>query len=276
MHPFLFEIAGYKVPSYPVMMALGYVGALWAVMRLTSSKSLEGVKVDRWQAWDLFIVMLVSSIIGAKIGHTLFEAPGHERADGTIIESLGELLKEDPLHWLRLAEGGYVWYGGMIGALLCAVIYFRRRPQLDAWQYSDMFTPAIMMGAFIGRLGCFMAGCCYGQATDASWGVQFPTSKVHVHPTQLYDSFIALCLFALLFWRFDRRKFSGESIALLLICYPLLRASTEFLRGDADRGSFGALSTSQTLSIPLLIIGIGLYVWRRKVGQISHAKVEAA
>jgi len=267
MYPYLFEIADIKIPSYPVMMALGYVAALWVLMRLASSKSVTNANVDRWQVWDLFIVMLVSSILGSKIGHTLFEAPGHKTADGAVINSLAELLKEDPFHWLRLAEGGYVWYGGMVGALSCALIYFRKRPQLDAWQYSDVFAPAIMVGAFVGRLGCYMAGCCYGVATDASWGVKFPTSDHAVHPTQLYDSFIGLSLFLLLFWRFDRRKFVGENIALLLIAYPFLRATTEAFRGDADRGSFGLLSTSQTISIPLLLIGLYIYWKRLKASQ---------
>jgi len=266
MFPTLIEIAGYKLPSYPVMMALGYAAALYVIMRLCASSTLKDAHVERWQAWDLFIVMVVSSIIGAKIGHTLFEAPGHLRADGTEIQSLSELLREDPLHWLRLAEGGYVWYGGMIGALSCAVIYFRKRPKLDAWQYSDIFTPAIMVGAVIGRLGCFMAGCCYGEPTEAAWAVNFPTSKSPVHPTQLYDATVAAILFAVLYWKFERRTFIGQNIALLLIGYPILRATTEIFRGDADRGSFGLLSTSQTLSIPLLLIGLWIYYTRQKRG----------
>jgi phosphatidylglycerol:prolipoprotein diacylglycerol transferase len=269
MHPYLFEIFGTKIPSYPVMMALGYATALWVLMRLASSDSAKNTTVERWQVWDLFIVMVVSSILGSKIGHTLFEAPGHKTEDGLLINSLWELLREDPFHWLRLAEGGYVWYGGMLGALSCAVIYFRKRPQLDAWHYSDLCAPSIMVGAFVGRLGCYMAGCCYGVATDVAWAVKFPSSKHAVHPTQLYDSLIGLTLFLILYWRFKRRKFVGENIAILLIAYPFLRASTEALRGDADRGSFGFLSTSQTISIPLLLIGVFIYIRRKQAGQIA-------
>ncbi len=272
MRPILFEILGFGVPSYSVFMGLGYVAALWVLMRLATVGKIwgaddtpsDGTSPHRGQVWDLFIVMVVSSIIGSKLGHTLFEAPGHLDDDGNKIESLGELLAADPLHWARLGEAGYVWYGGMITCLAVAAFYFWRRPKLDPWDYSDLFAPAIMAGAFVGRLGCFMAGCCYGQPTDLPWGVTFPTSSSHVHPTQLYDCTVALVLGFILFRRYPVRKFRGECIALLLICYPVLRSLTEAFRGDADRGSFGALSTSQWLSIPLLLIGVAMYVHRSR------------
>ena len=246
------------IPTYPVMMVLGYVAGLWVIMRLASKDEI----VERAQAWDLFIVMVVASVMGAKMGHTLFEAPGHELSDGSKATSLIQLLKDDPLHWARIGEGGYVWYGGMVGALSTAVFYFWRRPHLNAWRYSDLFAPAIMAGAVVGRLGCFLAGCCYGKVTDVAWGVNFPRVAGAVHPTQLYDASVALVLAVVLFWRYPKRGFDGANIALLLMLYPVLRATTEIFRGDADRGLFGPLSTSQWISIPLLIIGLVMYLKR--------------
>ena len=261
MRPILFDFFGFGVPSYSVAMVLGFAVALWVLFRLTprGPAASEG-GLERGQVWDLFIVMVVSSVLGSKIGHTLFEAPGHVGPDGEKISSFAELIVVDPLHWARLGEAGYVWYGGMIGALAVATFYFWRRPHLNAWLYSDLFAPAIMAGAAVGRLGCFFAGCCYGQPTDSPLGVQFPKTSSPVHPTQLYDSTIAFVLAVVLYLNFRRRRFEGQNIALLLIAYPILRSLTEAVRGDADRGSIGPLSTSQAISLPLLLVGLGMYI----------------
>ncbi len=257
MRPVLFKLFGYSVDSYAALMILGYLAALGVI--LVAAKGRND-KIDRPQAWDLYIVMVISSVLGAKFGHVFFEASAHKREDGTPIEGVIDLLRWDWMHPLRIGEAGYVWYGGMIGALLIAVIYFKRRPHLNAWVYADCFAPAIMVGAAVGRTGCFLAGCCYGVATDAPWGVQFPGQVHPVHPTQLYDALVAITLGGLLLWRFARRRFDGENIAFLLMSYPPLRATTEIFRGDPERGAFGPLSTSQGLSIPLFLIGLALYV----------------
>ena len=175
-----------------------------------------------------------------------------------------ELLKDDPWHWLRLDDPGYVWYGGMLGGLITAVFYFRSRPHLNPWLYADAFTPAIMTGAAIGRVGCFLGGCCYGVETELPWGVTFPRMDHPVHPTQLYDATIAAILGVGLLYRFRHRRFDGEAIAILLMAYPLFRALTESVRGDPERGFLGPLSTSQLISIPLFMIGLGIYVWRAR------------
>jgi len=289
MWPTLFEIGGFRVSSYAALMVLGYGAALAVVFSLARSATREaddgrtfasgpgprGGGLEPAQVFDLFIVMLVSSILGAKLGHVLFEAPGHIYCatdldpcpieDQRVVESLAELLRVDPWHAFKLAEGGYVWYGGLIGALLTAVVYFRRRPELDALTYSDAFAPAIMIGASVGRVGCFLSGCCYGVPSDVPWAVAFPaTDGVPVHPTQLYDATFAAAFGAFLLLRFPRRRFAGENIALLLIGYPIARFATEAFRGDPERGSLGPLSTSQAISIVVVVAGVAMMVWARR------------
>jgi phosphatidylglycerol:prolipoprotein diacylglycerol transferase len=260
MYPILFHAFGVPMYSYAVLMVAGYLAALGLLFWMSPKQAAPDTGgLERPQVWDLFIVMVVSSIIGSKIGHVAFEAGAHEG-----VSSVWELLQKDPWHAFRLGEPGYVWYGGMIGALLTAAVYFRNRPHLDAWQYSDAFAPAIMAGASVGRLGCFLAGCCYGEPTDAAWGVWFPQLSGPVHPTQLYDSLAAGTLAIFLLWRFHRRRFVGENIALLLMLYPVARATTELFRGDPERGAFGPLSTSQLLSIPLFLVGAWFYFKRRQ------------
>lgn len=211
--------------------------------------------------------MTVSSILGSKVGHTLFEAPGHLTEDGTKIESLWQLLRYDPWHWLRLGESGHVWYGGMLGALLVAVFYFRRRPHLSAPMISDAFAAAITAGAVPGRLGCFLAGCCHGRPSTSVFAVQFPKLPGPVYPTQLFDASVALVLTIFSLWLFRRRRFDGQVISLLLMGYSTFRFASEIFRGDEDRGRILVLSTSQFLSIPLFLAGLLLYLYlsRRKL-----------
>ncbi len=277
MFPVLFEIPGFelfgeafgstKIYSYAALMALGYLAGLLVTYYIAPKKAAPGTGgLERPQVWDLWIVMLISSLIASKFGHVLFEAEAHEG-----VNSLMELMEQDPLHAFRLGEPGYVWYGGMIGALTTAFVYFKRRPHLDAWLYADAAGPGIMIGAAVGRLGCFLAGCCHGVPTDMPWGVWFPQLSGPVHPTQMYDSLVAGAIGAFLLWRFSRRRFKGENLAFLLLMYPLARASTEIFRGDAERGAFWALSTSQWLSLPLFAIGIYLYWKRSRVAEDPDA-----
>jgi len=280
MWPTLFEVGGVRVASYAVLMVLGYAAALGVVLALArgaSTRSRAGGLTGA-QAWDLFVVMLVASILGAKLGHVLFEAPGHVTEDGRTIESLGQLLAEDPWHVLRLGEGGYVWYGGLIGALVTAVVYFRRRPELNGLLFSDAFAPAVMVGAAFGRVGCFLSGCCYGQPTDLPWGLAFPaTDGVPVHPTQIYDATFAAAFGGFLLWWFPRRRFDGENIALLLVGYPIARFITEAFRGDPERGSIGPFSTSQLISIFVLAAGVALYAAaRRRAGDPGEPRESMA
>jgi phosphatidylglycerol:prolipoprotein diacylglycerol transferase len=270
VHPIAFELFGFPVPSYSVLMVLGYAAALAVLWRLVPAGpgEIDDGGLHRVQVWDLFVVMVVSSVLGSKVGHVLFEADGHLDAAGRpTIHGVIDLLRSDPWHWARIGESGYVWYGGLLGALGAAVVYFRRRPKLSGWLYADTFAPAIVAGASIGRIGCFLAGCCYGKPTALPWGVRFPDLPGPVHPTQLYDSAAALLLFLLLGWRYPRRRFDGENIALLLIGYSALRAMTEAFRGDSDRGGIGPLSTSQLISIPLFLAGSAIYLSRRRATQ---------
>jgi phosphatidylglycerol:prolipoprotein diacylglycerol transferase len=284
VRPVLFHVFGYAIDAFPVMVGLGYLAGLFVLFRLVPKDGPED-GLNRPQIFDLFIVMVVASLIGSKLGHFFFEAPGHTDRNGLPINSVWEMIEREPWHWAYLGEGGYVWYGGMITALLVAIVYCRRRPKLPWWLYADVTAPAIMIGASVGRVGCFLAGCCHGKPTAMPWGVIFPkTGAMPVHPTQLYDSAIALSLGLFLWWRHKRRAFDGheggqpagrsptivprsrsdrygQNMAILLMAYPILRSITEIFRGDAERGIYGPISTSQLLSIP--VFAAGAYLWVR-------------
>lgn len=186
----------------------------------------------------------------------------------------------DCLAVFKIWQGGFAYYGGFLLAAFVAWLYTRRK-KISFWKAADLFAPAGALGLFFGRIGCFLNGCCYGKITNSFWGVVFPIhslpwkaqatahqispqeAPLPIHPTQLYEAFGCLALFFLLFfWIRPRKKQDGQVFGAFLILYGVLRTVCEFFRDD-DRGAFwNMLSTSQLISIPLVIAG--LFLWLRK------------
>ena len=274
MFPELFRIGDFPVNTYGVLLALAFLSALLIAARLAAR---DGLPRDR--VYDLGLWMLLAAIVGSKV-LMLFTEPGY---------------RENPwsLFSLDFLRSGGVFYGGFIGA--AAVGYFLiRRYRLPWWKTADAFAPGIALGNAIGRQGCFAAGCCWGKPTLAPWGVHFteaghqvtgvPTTvaqlddpaqqafwaeklgglfqPVHLHPTQLYESFGALLIFLFLLWLHRRKRFSGQVILCYAVLYAVMRFTIEIFRDD-PRGdilgltSLTGLSTSQMLSI---IVGVGAVV----------------
>jgi phosphatidylglycerol:prolipoprotein diacylglycerol transferase len=177
---------------------------------------------------------------------------------------------------LDFLRSGGVFYGGLLGGVLAAFLLMRHW-KLPWWKTADACAPGIALGNFFGRQGCFSAGCCWGKPTTLPWGVQFteaghevtgvPTG-VHLHPTQLYESFVMLIVFFFLLWLHKKKKFSGEVILAYAMIYATVRFLIEFLRDDPRGDILGlttltALSTSQLIGI---VVGIGalvLFIIRR-------------
>jgi phosphatidylglycerol:prolipoprotein diacylglycerol transferase len=173
--------------------------------------------------------------------------------------------------WSVLSSAGD-FYGGFIGALIAAAIFFWRDSRLPFWRTADVCGPAIALGQAIGRVGCFMAGDDYGRPTHVAWAVTFSDPDaariggaplgVALHPVQLYESIICAVLFVVRL-RLKRRKHcDGEVILSYTLLYAVARFILEFLRGDADRGFVfgGLLSTSQFIGIVSVVLGIGLFI----------------
>ncbi|OGQ26823.1 MAG: hypothetical protein A2138_14455, partial [Deltaproteobacteria bacterium RBG_16_71_12] len=191
MRPVLFEAFGETVHSYPALVALATIVGVAVGLAL-------GRKDGRtWRDLiDLAIVVVVGALLGAKVFHTVFEAEGHHLTDGRIAKGVVDLVTDDPWHWARLFEAGYVFYGAVLGAFLLGWLFMVRRALPDKWSVGDYATPSLLAGILLGRLGCFLGGCCYGRATDVPWAVTFPAGHaaagVAVHPVQLYDAAFGL------------------------------------------------------------------------------------
>ncbi|MEA3347372.1 MAG: prolipoprotein diacylglyceryl transferase, partial [Candidatus Auribacterota bacterium] len=166
--------------------------------------------------------------------------------------------------------GGLVVLGGIIASIITVYIYCRVK-RLDPFDIADIVAPSLSLGQAIGRLGCFLNGCCWGTPTDLPIGVRFPPRDfmpagywgVPLHPVQLYNVFGNLVLFCVLSYVFKRRKVKGEVFAFYLILHTVWRFSMEFLRGDNEK-VFAGLTVFQIMSIFLFIAGIIMMAVIRK------------
>ena len=181
---------------------------------------------------------------------------------------------QNPMQYL--AGAGFVVYGGIIGG--AATIYgFCKIKKIDMLSYLDLMIPSVALAQAFGRVGCFLAGCCYGKETDSCLGVVFTNSDfapngVKLLPTQLFMAGGDLIIMAVLLWYASKRPMRGRISALYLILYSIGRFAVEFLRND-DRGTVGMLSTSQFIAIFTLIAGIvGYLVVLPKLNQKGNVK----
>ncbi|MBD3287291.1 hypothetical protein GF337_00670 [candidate division KSB1 bacterium] len=193
---------------------------------------------------------ILCGIIGAKFFHIIFS-------------KWNEFLQH-PLDIL-LRSSGWMYYGAEIGGIVGLVVYLKTK-NLPLLRPLDIGATVLLLAHAIGRVGCFLAGCCHGTACDASWCVTFPGMEHPVHPTQLYVS-IPLFIAFVLVWIF-RRKFAipGLIFALYLIFYGSLRFFIDFYRANMPYPGGWIFTPSQYIAPVMVVIGIGiiLYLMRKK------------
>ena len=169
---------------------------------------------------------------------------------------------------METLSSGFVVFGGIIGGILTGLLYCRIR-KLVFFKYADVILPSVALAQGFGRIGCFLAGCCYGKETESVFSVIFQNSEyapnhVALIPMQLYSSGLDFLHFLLLLLIARNKKEDGQVTACYLIFYSIGRFVIEFFRGDIIRGSVGILSTSQFISIFTGIAGIVLLIRIRK------------
>jgi len=263
MRPVLFTIpfVGVRVFGFGAMIVLAFISATWlACWRATREKLDPDVVMDM-SFWVVFFGM-----VGARLFYCI-------EYWGVEIKSLWDVLQ----YW----KGGIVFYGGVIGSTAAFLIYSRLRP-FPLRPYMDVLAPSIAVGIFFGRLGCFLNGCCYGDACQFPWAVSFPKLSppwlhhaalgmisrdaawsLPIHPTQIYSAIDGLVLLLLLSAYYPFRRRHGEVMALLMVTYPVSRFLIEYLRND-EGAFFAGLTISQNISVALFLTGLLLWAWLRQ------------
>ena len=299
MHPDLFHLFGIEFPSYFVWLLSGFlfataVGALWA-RRVGENPDV---------IVDLGLAMLLAGVAGARLLHVVADGyfwdyvhlctdPG--RVDWPL--DRGECLSKaydgiwdaarnachpkgaDCFAWAKFWAGGLTYYGGLLGAS-AAAWFLLKRDRFPFWKAADMAGFAIPLGLAFGRMGCLMAGCCFGATCNLPWAMSFPSRsaasesqfKEHllptakmwslpVHPTQSYESAVSLAIAAVcLLWVHPRKRYDGQVFVVFLVLYAVARFLIEFLRRD-ERGGVLGLSTSQIVGIALVAFAAAIHLW---------------
>ena len=246
MDKIAFQIGSLTVHWYGVFLAIGFLVGLWTASR----RGLKG-GVSPERILDSGVWLIVGAVIGARLLY--------------VITYWEQSFAGRPfVEVFMVHHGGLVYYGGLIGACLGFILYAWIK-KLDLWKMADVMAPSISLGYAIGRNGCLMNGCCFGRATDVPWCVHFPadheTGGVCVHPTQVYESIMALGLYVFLAWLFRRKKFDGQVFAAYLMGYAAARGFVEFFRGDYTVHYLGQWATqAHLISFGIFAAGVVIYV----------------
>lgn len=231
-----FFIGNWPIYWYGVLMAAAFMACM---LHLTALGRRAGYPPDFGA--DLTLWLMLAGVLGARLAY--------------VIANAGEFARH-PLDIARIDQGGLVFYGGFIGACL-VFIGFARRHRQPLWGLADYAVTALPLGHAIGRLGCFLNGCCFGAASDVPWAVWVEGARRH--PTPLYETGWNLIVYAVLLTAYFRRPRPGRVFALYLLVYPVGRFLMEGVRGD-ERLRWLGLTVAQEVSVALILTGLAL--WR--------------
>jgi phosphatidylglycerol:prolipoprotein diacylglycerol transferase len=244
MHPILFNIGGFEVRVYGLIVAIAFLAGIYL-----SSEAAKKRGINPDTILDLGLVIIISAVIGAR---------------ALYVGVWWNYYSQHPAEILKVWEGGLVFYGGFIGALAGALAWLHYK-KLGVYKLGDIMMPYLALSHAIGRIGCFYNGCCYG-AVNEKYGVIFPVLNDNVKhlPTQLYESGLNFLnfVFLILFFRKKKRQ-EGDVFYLYFLNYGIIRFSLEIFRGDPERGTIFGISTSMFISIFLVATGMAGLVYLR-------------
>ena len=259
MHPILFEFSGIKVYSYGFFIAVGAIGGV-AYMAVRGKKDV-GLTFD--QANALFLIIFLAAFVGGKV-FLFFEDVSY--------------YSQNPKS--LIGGRGFVFYGSFLFAVPSMLLFFKKN-KLPTYAMLDVMAVTTCIVHMFGRLGCLMAGCCYGKPTSFFTGVVFtdPVCQADplntpLHPTQLYEAlYILLVLMVVLYLR-ERKKFYGQLFLVYLILYAVGRFALEYVRGDLARGLLldGLISHSQLIAVGIFVVVIFVYLRWSAQNQVVNFK----
>ncbi|HEX7079179.1 MAG TPA: prolipoprotein diacylglyceryl transferase [Candidatus Eisenbacteria bacterium] len=265
MHPTLLQFGRFAIHSYGLMLAIAFLVAIQVFLARGRARGLSEDRLSTLSLW-----LLVLAIIG---GRAFF------------VVTHWDDYKADPLAIVKLWEGGLMIYGGYILAIVGGIAYVRRAG-MPVWRVADAAAPGMAIGVGIGRIGCFLNGCCFGLPTHAPWGIRFPASSYStavfpgeaLQPSQLYMVAAGLGLFLLLLALDRKPRFDGALFWTYVAIDAGLRFAIDFTRYYDDASTLGRIggltfNVNQAVSVGLIAVSI---VMLRVLARRPAVPVEAA
>ncbi len=258
MLPYI-EIFGKIIPWYGILMVLGF-GVAGVVAVLICKRN----GIEQYDLVYSAVYTVIGAMLGAKLLFIIVEIPN---------------LISGKYSLLDMLQGGFVFYGGLIGGILGLWIYCKQY-HLEFSRFGDVYATVVPLGHAFGRVGCFMGGCCYGMEYDGPlhyvYQYRFKGSEtplgVPLLPVQLIEATVLLIVFVgmlLLYFRKGRRVW--DQVIYYATAYAVIRFTLEFFRGDAARGSLLFFSTSQWISLALFAFAVIIIVLRSKKTSAAQA-----
>lgn len=250
------NLFGMHIPSYFFVISLTLMASLSLLFYFIQTEAfdkLSSLGFNSSHAFDLAIVILISGFVGGRLFHVAYELP--------------EYYMQNPIQIIQFWMGGFVYYGGMLLALLCSWIwiYWKLRQQERAGHFAiafrywgDLFAPSLSMGYMFGRIGCLLEGCCFGRFSALPWAIDLR------HPTPLYASITEFFIFVLLL-RLIRKPNPhlkpGSLFLIWLFLHSCARIFMELFRDDFRGMRFFGMSISTAISVVLMSIAFSAF-WR--------------
>jgi len=271
MYPELFHLGPFTIASYGFMMVMAFVTTYILISR-------DGRRLG-WPpelAPDIVFWAAIGGILGSKV-YYLIENIG--RGTGENLAGLWDMIAGIfTLSPQRIAEGiqnfgaGMVFFGGLMGGMLAVTLLLRRK-KMGWLSTADALAPYLILGYAIGRIGCFLAGCCHGVPSQLPWAIAFPNgaepTTVPVHPTQLYEITMGLVIFGFLYRFRSRGRFTGQVFSFYLILAGTERFFIEFIRTN-ERYALG-LTGAQLIGIIAIVIGGCLLYWLPRRSRVDSS-----
>jgi phosphatidylglycerol:prolipoprotein diacylglycerol transferase len=231
------HIYSLQISTYYSLISLGCILATLWFIRRARAQNLTQVS-----AIDFALVLMISGFLGARLLHIFYEEPAYYAQN-----------------WRRAFEiwnGGFVFYGGVFGAFIGTSLFaaFRREP---LWLWADLAAPPIALSYAIGRVGCFLNGCCYGKECQLPWAVYM--QGTHRHPTQLYATLWETLVIVVLIKSEKHLKSVGQLFGLWLFLHGLGRSMMEVMRDDPRGPLILGMSLGSFLSLILGAVGLSLF-----------------
>jgi phosphatidylglycerol:prolipoprotein diacylglycerol transferase len=262
MHPILFRLgsqsSGFAIHTYGVMLVIAFLVAIFRTYGAAKKYRAELGNIKPDDILDVGILMIVCGIVGARLLFVVLEWTTY---------------RQNPMSMLKIWEGGLSFHGALFGGLIPLIIYCIRK-KYSVLKVADLFAPSVMIAYAIGRVGCFLNGCCYGVPTRMPWGVRFDDDGVWTvpsHPTQLYATAISLVFFGVLVWMERRKAYDGQLLCWYMIFAAIERFTMEIWRAGVTSTvvAFGLTDTQVLCVIMLVGAAIGAVTLRRRSRDIS-------
>lgn len=240
------------LPTYYTSLSLTYCLAIFWFYKRCEQRNLP-----QKNAMDLGMIILLGGFIGARLLHVLFEYPEH--------------YIKNPIEAFYFWQGGFVFYGGFLFAYALAYFYSRKF-KLTFWLWHDTIAPVLAGGYALGRLACFLVGCCYGKVCEWPWAISLRQVNIHSHvittvqrhPTQLYASAFEFGTLLFLLWYEKRKPAIGNVFLAWVFLHSVGRMTMEYFRDDPRGANIFGVSISTSISLMLILAVSVIFFLRNK------------